>query len=589
MALAGIQIDAIYHTAIVLGGVEYFFGQGVHRKVPGSTHHGRPMKVIKLGQTHLPEEVIQEYIQSLESIYTPESYDLFLHNCNNFSQDLSVFLVGKDIPEEIRNLPETFLRTPIGQMLRGQLDQSMRQMTQAPDAVSGQNVPQVKSMPATNGIISKPNGTHPTSVKTGPAVFSNARDQPFIPGRVHNLTSVSELDRLLKAAESSCAVIFFTSATCPPCKLVYPAYDELAAESSDKATLIKVDISSAYEIAARYQIRATPTFFTFLKGKKDQEWKGAHEGTLRGNVRLLVQMANPEHPHMKLRLPSFQTKIQKPTLYTRVPPLDKLLSKIGPAAHDKAIQDLTTYIRTRESEGLPNVSIPNLHALSDWMSSTYPHLASETHFAVIDLFRIACTDPRISSYLVTEPSHKTLLTLIPPEKDFSTLPYNTQAVTLQLACNLFSSSLFIDSLISSSSSEPTPFLPLLENLASTSLLASHYNARSLAAALVFNLAAFDHNERLDKKPDRIISSIPDLEAALVEALVSETENKDTLHALLMAVGVLLFMAPAGASVWELCLAMEVRERVGEKGKMDTFKGMGLIKEVGELLSKGSGN
>lgn len=591
MALAGVQIDAIYHTAIVLGGVEYFFGQGVHRKVPGSTHHGRPMKVIKLGQTNLPEEVIQEYIQSLESIYTPESYDLFLHNCNNFSQDLSVFLVGKDIPEEIRNLPETFLRTPIGQMLRGQLDQSMRQMTQAPDAVSGRNVPQVKSMPATNGITSKPNGTHPTPVTTGPAVFSNARDQPFIPGHVHNLNSVSELDRLLQAAESSCAVIFFTSATCPPCKLVYPAYDELAAESGDKATLIKVDISSAYEIAARYQIRATPTFFTFLRGKKDQEWKGAHEGTLRGNVRLLVQMANPEHPHMKLRLPSFQTKIQKPTLYTRVPPLDKLLSKIGPAAHDKAIQELITYIRTRESEGLTNAPIPNLHALSDWMSSTYTHLAPETHFAVIDLFRIACTDPRISSYLVTEPSHKTLLTLIPPEKDFSKVPYNTQAVTLQLACNLFSSSLFIDSLISSSSSSsgPITFLPLLENLASTSLLASHHNARSLAAALVFNLAAFDHNERLEKKPDRIISSIPDLEAALVEALVSETENKDTLHALLMGVGVLLFMAPAGASIWELCFAMEVRERVGEKGKVNLFKGMGLIKEVGELLSKGSGS
>lgn len=135
-ALTGIYIDAIYHTAVVFGGVEYFYGQGIHKKLPGSTHHGRPMKVLSLGRTELPTEIIEEYLESLEEIYKPEKYDLFLHNCNNFSQDLAVFLVGKSIPEEIRTLPETFLRTPIGQMLRGQLDQSMRQMTQAPDAVS---------------------------------------------------------------------------------------------------------------------------------------------------------------------------------------------------------------------------------------------------------------------------------------------------------------------------------------------------------------------------------------------------------------------------------------------------------------------
>ena len=59
-----------------------------------------------MGRTDLPLDVIQEYIDSLASIYTAESYDLFLHNCNNFSQDLSMFLVGKDIPERIRSLPD---------------------------------------------------------------------------------------------------------------------------------------------------------------------------------------------------------------------------------------------------------------------------------------------------------------------------------------------------------------------------------------------------------------------------------------------------------------------------------------------------
>lgn len=68
----GIQIDAVYHTSIVFGGIEYYFGQGVQTCRAGQTHHGRPMEIIKLGQTALPMEVILEYLESLKKIYTPE-------------------------------------------------------------------------------------------------------------------------------------------------------------------------------------------------------------------------------------------------------------------------------------------------------------------------------------------------------------------------------------------------------------------------------------------------------------------------------------------------------------------------------------
>jgi hypothetical protein len=53
------------------------------------------MEIIKLGSTHLPIETILDYLESLKQVYTPESYDLFAHNCNNFSHDFSMFLVGK--------------------------------------------------------------------------------------------------------------------------------------------------------------------------------------------------------------------------------------------------------------------------------------------------------------------------------------------------------------------------------------------------------------------------------------------------------------------------------------------------------------
>lgn len=72
MQMTGIHIDAIYHTSLVFGGTEFFFGQGVHRTRPGSTHHGQPMKVIKQGRTELPMPVIEEYMESLAQIYTAE-------------------------------------------------------------------------------------------------------------------------------------------------------------------------------------------------------------------------------------------------------------------------------------------------------------------------------------------------------------------------------------------------------------------------------------------------------------------------------------------------------------------------------------
>lgn len=71
-SLLGIKIDAVYHTAVVLGGVEYFYGAGVQTCYPGTTHHGRPMEVTTLGKTDLPLDVILEYLESLKQIYTAE-------------------------------------------------------------------------------------------------------------------------------------------------------------------------------------------------------------------------------------------------------------------------------------------------------------------------------------------------------------------------------------------------------------------------------------------------------------------------------------------------------------------------------------
>lgn len=311
MQFLGIQIDAVYHTAIVIEGIEYFYGAGIQSTRAGSTHHGRPMEIIKLGRTDLPIELTLEYLDSLKKIYTQESYDLFMHNCNNFSHDFAMFLVGSGIPSHITQLPQTVLNTPFGRMLRPMLDQSMRSITQAPVA---------------------------------PLSASASKPAQKVLGSVRNISALGELQALLASASKSCAVIFFTSSSCGPCKVLYPTYDELAQEAGDKATLIKVDINHAQDIAREYEIRATPTIWTFLKGQKEEEWAGADVLRLKNTVESLIRAAYPLHPHTNLLVYSLDRSAAKPVVYHKVPPLDKLTPKLGALAEDRALLEIKDFL-----------------------------------------------------------------------------------------------------------------------------------------------------------------------------------------------------------------------------------------------------
>lgn len=481
VALTGVYIDAIYHTAVVLGSVEYFFGQGIHRKVPGSTHHGRPMEVMKMGRTELPIEVIEEYIQSLEAIYTPESYDLFLHNCNNFSQDLCMFLVGKSIPEKISSLPETFLKTPIGQMMRGQIDQSMRRMTQAPDAISGRNArPAVISQTQTNGVsITQTNGIHP--------------------------------------------------------------------------------------------IR--PTFINSLPQAKGQQ-------------------TGSNHPHVSLKLPLLSKRIPEPILATTCPPLDKLLTRItssSPGTDTQPLKDLAAHVQQRSAQGSANAPLPDMSRISTWVTDNFTHLDS-AQFALADLLRISALDPRISAYLATDPTvlqkiHSRFAGLGEGE-----VPYNVHFTTLQLCMNLFSSPLAQEALLLQSEdvndkdkSKEHPLRALLGAILPSALLQPNPKLHLQAALLLINLAALDHNQRVDGRDDLIhMDGLADgaVGSALVQAVVEEVDGA-AVEKLLLALGLLLW-GTQGDAVMELCEVMGVREVL--KGRVVDKGVEGLKGEVMMLLS-----
>lgn len=72
MGMLGFQLDAIYHTSILLNGLEWVYDGSVVAIKPFTSHLGRPFEVIPLGQTTLPMDIIEEYVDSLREIYTVE-------------------------------------------------------------------------------------------------------------------------------------------------------------------------------------------------------------------------------------------------------------------------------------------------------------------------------------------------------------------------------------------------------------------------------------------------------------------------------------------------------------------------------------
>ncbi|KAL0467041.1 thioredoxin [Neurospora intermedia] len=558
VGLLGFQLDAVYHTSIQLNGKEYVYDGNIVSIIPGSSHLGRPLEEMYLGKTELPMEVIEEYLDSLREIYTVETYDLWTHNCNNFSNDLATFLLGKGIPDYIVNMPQTVLSSPMGQMLMPMLNQ------------------QIHANKRGGGILGIQQNT-PGSMSKPKAQLHHHE------GKVHNVTSLNELQSLLQKFQNSCAVVFFTSATCPPCKVLCPLYDELAAEVGDKGVLIKVDVSAAFDVGSAYSVSATPTFVTFLKGKQENRWSGADRGALQGNVRLLVQMAWPAHAHQSLNLPTFSNPGTKPVLYTKVPPLEKLLAKMGSDAEDPAVQGVKHFIEARSQDGPAEATLPDMAAFTTFVRQSIKNVPTDTLFTVVDLMRIGLVDPRFSGYLAEEVVHGTVTALLEHVNDLKECPYALRLVTLQMACNLFSSQLYANEVLTNDK-----LRTCLTQLVSASFLDdNHNNVRVAAASLLFNIALANSRKRQDGPGDVLPQDDQiELAASILEAIAQEESSGEALEGMLLALGYLAYRMPLDGELSDLLRTMDAGNSILEKKK--AFPDMKLIDEVGsELLGKGS--
>lgn len=78
---------------------------------------GQPTKRLELGVTEIPEEMFMELLKDIAPRFTEATYNVLTNNCNNFTDECAMLLIGEGIPKEITGLPQEFMRTPLGQQM----------------------------------------------------------------------------------------------------------------------------------------------------------------------------------------------------------------------------------------------------------------------------------------------------------------------------------------------------------------------------------------------------------------------------------------------------------------------------------------
>ena len=69
-------------------------------------------------------------------------------------------------------------------------------------------------------------------------------------------------------------LVDFTAAWCPPCRLMKPVLDELAAERDDLG-VVTLDVDVNQRTAAQYGVLSMPTFIVFRNGQEVLRLVGA--------------------------------------------------------------------------------------------------------------------------------------------------------------------------------------------------------------------------------------------------------------------------------------------------------------------------
>ncbi|KAI8324499.1 DUF862-domain-containing protein, partial [Martensiomyces pterosporus] len=523
VAMTGRYFEAIWHSSVVVYNTEYFYGQGVMTSAPGSTMHGSPVEVVDVGTTYLPKDIVTDYVEGMRQEFSADKYHLLKFNCNTFSGELVKALTGAAIPEKVSSLPDDFMETPLGRQMLPMLEAFYGQ---AASSISGSSGSGATSPPA--AALQAPSPY--SSMQPAAAAPATRKTEGIDYAQVQSVASPTDLTAKLKGHRA--AVVYFTSFSCPPCRVIAPVYEEMIRDRNDAAAIrsgntllgIKVDCGTQYAVAAPYNIRGTPTFMFFLNGEPLAQFSGADSTRLKSEIDFLMYSAYPPHPHTRLSLAGLNEVGLNYILFKPSPqqqassnggslaPIFKRIREAMPQHTDGHVAELDQLQKDVESavQSSPGQSRKSFEVF-ERLSTIYEALPFESRFPVIDLVRmmVVVADPEslaegsrgtagrrlvglILSDVVKSSSSSTESSTQPPP------PKAALLLALRLACNLFASATTVGLAMAAA---PATYMSLgndaavvprtqtTELLVST-LLSADASVRRTAASLAFNIAAY---------------------------------------------------------------------------------------------------
>eukprot|EP01017_Pseudomicrothorax_dubius_P017320 TRINITY_DN1957_c0_g1_i4.p1 TRINITY_DN1957_c0_g1~~TRINITY_DN1957_c0_g1_i4.p1 ORF type:complete len:592 (+),score=138.44 TRINITY_DN1957_c0_g1_i4:61-1836(+) len=433
--LVGRQIDGIWHTGVVVYGVEYYYGGGICSGAPKQTPYGYPVQEIPLGTTEIPQEIFIDFLRDISPNFTMDKYDLFSNNCNNFSDECSKFLLGHGIPSHITGLPQEFLQTPLGRMLKPMFDGMKNQMMQnsnpmfLPGAFEGQSNSQTMfgQSPGQGGVQA-----------------GGASQEAVV-----EVTSFEHFVEAMSADEGF--IVDFYSYTCPPCMRIKPIYEQLASRYRSicpKLRFYKVNTQGpAREVAQQFEITSIPTFMSFYKGEMFEKFAGADNRRLESMIDLMAnKIGTVSAPAPVIQSSPFKVfNPSKRELY--VFPFDKpdnAINKIKTAIETVPalkVKDHTIFeaFAANPAENLKNFPGPNKGALVRWLVENLDVLPKEDMIPFYDLWRLLLADEACRKFYAKDFAEHFASLLKNIEEREIEVARSNRVFTYRAIANLFSS------------------------------------------------------------------------------------------------------------------------------------------------------
>ena len=88
-------------------------------------------------------------------------------------------------------------------------------------------------------------------------------------------------------------LVEFTADWCPPCKMIAPVLEQIAADEADRLAIVSLDVDENPETTRRYGVLGMPTLILFVGGAVVSQTVGA-----RPRAAILRELA----PHLPARV-----------------------------------------------------------------------------------------------------------------------------------------------------------------------------------------------------------------------------------------------------------------------------------------------